>query len=351
MKLMATLAAVAVLAGCAASPNVMSYFPENPGNAVLKAWPDVDRVPRLEYAGQLIGEHNFVAENAAEGRGKRFLRWIVGLANGSHDPKRLIRPQSGVVDATGRILVTDTGRQGIFVFDESRGTFDIWYAAAPDLDFSSPVGIAERSAGGFIVADAELAEVFILAADGRPIGRFGAGELVRPTGVGIDKATGDIFVADTGAHRIKVFTAGGKLARTIGVPGDAPGELNAPMHINVSGGKVYVSDTLNARVQIFSVSDGELVGLIGRRGLFVGNLVRPKGVAVDSDGNVYVVESYHDHLLVYDDEGEFLLPVGGTGSGVGQFFLPAGAWSDEHDRIFISDMFNGRVIILRYVGA
>jgi len=351
MKLMAALAAVSVLAGCAASPRVMMYFPENAGNAVLKAWPDADRVPRLEYAGQLVGEDNFVAESGSEGRGKRFFRWIVGLANGARNAERLIRPQSGVVDAAGRILVTDAGRQGIFVFDENNGTFDIWYAAGPDLDFSSPVGIAERSAGDFIVADAELAEVFVLAPDGQPIGRFGAGDLVRPTGVGIDKVTGLIYVADTGAHQVKVFTSGGELARTIGVPGDAPGELNAPMHISVSGGRVYVSDTLNARVQIFSANDGKLVGLIGRRGLFVGNLVRPKGVAVDSDNNVYVVESYHDHLLIYNDAGEFLLPVGGTGSNIGQFFLPAGAWSDDNDRIFISDMFNGRVIILRYVGA
>jgi DNA-binding beta-propeller fold protein YncE len=193
--------------------------------------------------------------------------------------------------------------------------------------------------------------VFELAPDGQPIGRFGAGELVRPTGIGIDKTTGDIYVADTGAHQVKVFTAGGELTRTIGVPGDAPGELNAPMHICISGGKVYVSDTLNARVQIFSAKDGALVGQIGQRGLFVGNLVRPKGVAVDSDNNVYVVESYHDHLLIYNDAGKFLLPLGGTGADIGQFFLPAGAWSDDNDRIFISDMFNARVIILRYVGA
>jgi hypothetical protein len=66
---------------------------------------------------------------------------------------------------------------------------------------------------------------------------------------------------------------------------------------------------------------------------------------------LYVVESYYDHLLVYDDAGRFLLPVGGTGSDVGKFFLPAGAWSDRQDRIFIADMFNSRVVIFRYVGA
>ena len=86
------------------------------------------------------------------------------------------------------------------------------------------------------------------------------------------------------------------------------------------------------------------------KGTYVGNMVRPKGVAVDSDGNIYVVESYHDHLLIYDSEGRFLLPIGGNGTNIGQFFLPAGAWSDSDDRIFVADMFNGRVVIFQFVG-
>jgi len=45
-----------------------------------------------------------------------------------------------------------------------------------------------------------------------------------------------------------------------------------------------------------------------------------------------------------------LLPIGGAGNRVGQFFLPAGIWSDSADRIFVADMFNGRVIVLRYLG-
>ena len=83
--------------------------------------------------------------------------------------------------------------------------------------------------------------------------------------------------------------------------------------------------------------------------MYVGNLVRPKGVTTDTDGNVYIVESYFDHLLIFDMTGQFLLPIGGSGSALGQFFLPAGAWSDQDGRIFIADMFNGRIVILRYL--
>ena len=64
---------------------------------------------------------------------------------------------------------------------------------------------------------------------------------------------------------------------------------------------------------LYAAGTGELLGQVGQRGLYIGNMVRPKGVSVDSDGNIYVVESYYDHLLVYDAAGQFLLPVGGTG--------------------------------------
>ena len=61
-------------------------------------------------------------------------------------------------------------------------------------------------------------------------------------------------------------------------------------------------------------------------------------------------DGFCDHLLVFDDEGRFLLPIGGTGHGTDRFFLPGGLWRDTSDRIFVADTFNGRVIVYRYVG-
>jgi len=63
-----------------------------------------------------------------------------------------------------------------------------------------------------------------------------------------------------------------------------------------------------------------------------------------------VVESYYDYLLVFNDKGEFLLPIGGTGSGIGEFYLPAGVWTDDRDRVYVADAFNGRVVIFQFLG-
>ena len=281
----------------------------------------------------------------------RFLRWLTGLGDGKNRIDQLVRPQTGIVDSRGRILVTDGGNPSVFVFDEVNGSYEVWREAMSGFDFLSPVGIAEHPSGGFLVVDADIGSVFLLSPDGAPLGRFTTDVLMRPTGLAIDRDSGNVYVADKGASLIKVYSAEGRLLRTIGEPGDGEGQLNAPLHVHVSEDKLFVSDALNANVQVYAKDDGQPLGQIGRRGLYVGNLVRPKGVTTDSEGNVYVVESYYDHLLIYNQGGEFLLPIGGTGSEIGRFYLPAGAWSDERGRIFVADMFNARVVIFRYVGA
>jgi DNA-binding beta-propeller fold protein YncE len=70
---------------------------------------------------------------------------------------------------------------------------------------------------------------------------------------------------------------------------------------------------------------------------------------VDSDGNIYVVESYYDHLLVFNRAGTFLMAIGGLGRETGKFYLPAGTWVDGRNRVFVADMFNGRVVIFQYL--
>jgi DNA-binding beta-propeller fold protein YncE len=155
-------------------------------------------------------------------------------------------------------------------------------------------------------------------------------------------------VSDTAEHNVKVFADNGTLVQVIGQVGTKPVEFNAPTHISFVGGKLYVTDTFNARVQVLD-SEGKFIRSVGSRGLYMGNLVRPKGVTADTEGNVYIIESFHDFLLVYDQDTRFLLPIGGTGGAPGQFYLPAGVWSDGHNRIYVADMYNGRVEIFQYL--
>jgi len=353
MRLLGVLAMLLLISGCAETPKTM-YLDPVPDRAgqPWPVWPKGGEVPRFVYAGELLGETNFRASpDAQHGSGRTLLALIAGLSLDEQPaPVVLQRPQGGVVDGAGRIYVSDVSRQAVFVFDPAAGELSLWEWAAEAQRFRAPIGIAVLPQGEVLVADAELARVVRLAPDGTPLGSFGGGELLRPTGMALDADSGRLFVADTWADRIKVFTPEGRLIDSFGGgEGGESGQLNAPTYLAVAQGKVYVTDTLNARVQVFDTA-GRLLSSIGRRGLYVGNLARPKGVAVSSGGLVYVVESYYDHLLVFDRNGDFLLPIGGTGNDPGEFYLPAGVWTDDRDRVFVADMFNGRVSIFQFLG-
>jgi sugar lactone lactonase YvrE len=312
--------------------------------------PDEEK-PRYRFAGQLTGEENFLPPEKMASGIRQVFRIIVEFLLGESPPVVLQRPQSGVVDKTGRILVTDTSRQGVYVFDPNEGRLEVWEIADGLTHFVSPAGIVPGAADDYYVADAELGLVVHLDHNGNGLGTIGNGELKRPVGLAFDNAKRELYVADTRAHVIRVFNTEGRLLRTLGKRGEEPGEFNFPTYIALSKGDLYVADTMNARVQVLDAATGNMKLIVGARGLYVGNLVRPKGVSVDSEGNIYVVESYHDHLLVYNKRGEFLLPIGGTGQEIGSFYLPSGVWIDAKDRVFVADMFNGRVSLFQFLGA
>lgn len=339
-----------LLAGCAEPKYIMRLDTELRTDNAARVWPAAPETPRYRYVGQLKGDENFVLDEASSKiSGKKLLYWLVGLIGMGEERVMLKRPQSGMVDAAGRVLVTDAGR--VLVFDQAAGTLKVWDRAYGNTPFISPIGIAQGPDGQILVADSELGRVFRLDRDGQPLGDFGKESLKRPTGLARDPQHGRIYVSDTVAHDVKVFDDSGKLLQTIGQHGaaDEDGNLNYPTHIAFAQDKLYVTDTLNARVQIFD-AQGVPAGSLGQRGLYVGNLVRPKGVALDGEGNLYVVESYYDYLLIYNRRGEFLMPLGGTGQEPGKFNLPAGVWSDRQGRLYVADMLNGRIVIFQFLG-
>ncbi|MCB1954299.1 MAG: 6-bladed beta-propeller [Rhodocyclaceae bacterium] len=311
-------------------------------------WPPAPEIPRYQFAGQLTGEPNFVRDEADDGALVRFFRWVVGLADTR--PKTLQRPQAVAVDAAGRIFVTDVGRAAVYVFDPVAGELRILEFADGLRRFVNPIGIVSDPDGSTWVADAELGLVAHLAPGGDTLPPLGEGVLTRPTGIVQRKDNGHLIVADTHAHALFEFSPDGTLIRRLGQRGHEPGTFNYPTFLAIAGDRLYVTDTMNSRVQILRIDSGEFLDTVGRRGLYVGELVRPKGVATDIDGNVYVVESLYDNLLIYNSQGQFLMPIGGNGKEVGKFYLPSGVAVDGLNRVLVSDTFNGRVVLFQYLG-
>lgn len=343
------LAATLGLSGCAtnSTPARLHYGLSDAPEGKRIMWPAEPDIPRYQFAGQLTGEDNFVRDNDMSGV-KGFFAWVVGLFE-EEKPNILQRPQAVIGDEKGRIFVTDVSRAAVFVFDEPAGELKVWENAIGLRPFIAPIGIATGRGGSIWVADAELRIIAHLDKDGNTLDPIGTDLLERPTGLARDSATGDLYVADTYAHNIKVFSEDGALLRTLGQRGEAPGEFNFPTHLAIARDKLYVTDTMNNRVQIFPLAGGD-PQVIGQRGLYLGNLVRPKGVATDNENNIYIVESYYDNLLIFNESGEFLMPIGGVGQSTGRFYLPSGVWVDSFNRVFVVDTFNGRITLFQYLG-
>ena len=79
-------------------------------------------------------------------------------------------------------------------------------------------------------------------------------------------------------------------------------------------------------------------------------MFRPKGIGLDSEEHLYVVDGLWGVVQVFDRQGRLLYYFGSRGTHLGEFQLPAGLFVDHDDRIFVVDSFNRRVQVFRYYG-
>jgi sugar lactone lactonase YvrE len=359
-RLATTLLFAAVLSGCA-SESIRGQLKVDLRSEKERSdlvWPQPPDKPRYRYAGELVGEQNFVRTEKREVTLASALEWVVGFFEET-EPLMLLRPQHGMVSDNGRIYVVDAGRNAIVVFDPNPpadgksnregGQLMVWNGQDGKVGFNSPMAVANVWDGDIAVSDAGAGAVLRINRNGEMVSYFGEQHLKRPTGLAFDRKRGWLYVADTVANDIKVYDSSGQLVETVGAPGEDAVSLNAPTYLTFVDDHLYVSDTLNSRIQVFD-NDGRHVRSFGERGLNVGNLARPKGVAMDDAGIIYVVESYFGHLLAYNDKYELLLSITGTGEKDDKFALPSGVWTDTKGRIYLADMFNGRIVVYQFLG-
>jgi DNA-binding beta-propeller fold protein YncE len=180
--------------------------------------------------------------------------------------------------------------------------------------------------------------------------------LVDPVGLAIDTTNRFLYVVDTQQDQVIVYDADTlKLLRRIGTGGKnhyltTPGDFGAPQGIAVDqDGNVYVTDTLNNRVEIFD-ADGTFISAFGKNGDGPGFFARPKGIAVDGDGHIWVADEVTDRLQVFNREGQLLTYIGqGHGNLPGQFKALVGVAIDKQNRVFTTEQYPGRMQMFRYV--
>jgi DNA-binding beta-propeller fold protein YncE len=83
----------------------------------------------------------------------------------------------------------------------------------------------------------------------------------------------------------------------------------------------------------------------------VGDFMKPKGVAVDSSGMIYVCDSLRDAVQVYDADNRFVMTFGERGQNPGNFWMPSGLYIDSNDTIYVGDTYNNRIQIFQSIHA
>lgn len=312
-------------------------------------------VPVLELEGgrRLTFERSFWAEPQVKLK-RGFWSKLAEIVAGAPEFHALISPYEVAEDSRGRFIVTDPGAAGIHIFDFQQQKYKFISRERDDNNgLEGPQCLAVDAEDNIYVTDSLSGKIFVFEPSGkfaRTIGSLKGGEgyFKRPTGIAVDSSQQRIYVTDTLRDQIFVLDMQGNVQKTIGKKGTGEVEFNYPTELRLSGDNLIVVDAMNFRVQVLDRS-GNFRYAIGRIGEGSGEMFRPKGIGVDSEGHLYVAEAVRGMVQVFDNSGQLLYYFGQRGSGFGEFQLPTGLWIDRSDRVLVVDSYNRRVQIFQYV--
>jgi len=279
-----------------------------------------------------------------------FLSILASIGSGDG---QVLSPRAIAIDPSDNVFVADQNDRiqkfnssGVFLFKFGTGGSGAGAVVAPSGvavnrttgDIYVSDGFTERTSG--IVQKFNSSGVFQLSwgTAGSGNGQFlnGAG------GVAVDSA-GNVYVTDLGNHRIEKFTSGGSFIMSWGSNGTGNGQFSGPEGIATDASdNIYVADTGNHRIQKFNTS-GAFITKWGTNGAGDGQFNTPLGVATDGVGDVYVADTGNNRIQKFSPTGTFITSCGTSGTGNGEFSGPQDVGADSAGNYYVADLGNDRV--------
>jgi DNA-binding beta-propeller fold protein YncE len=280
------------------------------------------------------------------------------------------KPRSVAVDKQDNLYVVDmTGRVQKFSPD---GKFILSWQM-PQTELGKPKGMSCDKDGNILVIEPHYQRVNHFSPEGRLLAQWGThgtndGQLTLPRSVAIN-SRGDIFISEyTLVDRVQRFalrTDRNDLARphsgplpqkrentsptqvewlgSFGHAGIGTAEFNRAEGLGIDAAdRVYVADSCNHRVQVFS-PDGKWLRSYGKAGSGKGELSYPYDVRVDANGTQFVCEFGNSRVQIFDAYNQPVEILGGSGATPGRFSNPWAIALDSHGNLYVADAGNHRV--------
>jgi len=216
----------------------------------------------------------------------------------------------------------------------------------------SPRGVwVDRAKGEIYVADTSNDLIAVFDAKGLPLFAFGYNqELKEPTKAILD-SKGRIFVLNGIPRAVKVFNYRGEYLNDFPLvrrdPKSAPTAIAADKNGNIY---VAIGGETGAQIQVYD-SNFQLLSEFGKKSDSTSQLKSVQAIAIDSDGTIYVADaSATPAIQVYSFDGKFLRGWGAHEGGPQNFSLPAGLALDGEGRVIVVDGIRQTVMVFTKEG-
>jgi hypothetical protein len=301
------------------------YFSRHKLETPLVVYPQPPDSTRIIYLTSISSSINVNVDRS------KFAKFVLG------EPEELpINKPYGITIHNSKIYICDIGMNGIDIIDLENKTFS-YFTPEGKGKLRTPVNCSIDKDDNMFIADRGRQQIVVFDKTGKYINSFG-GEGFNPSDVFCLNDT--VWVCNPQSHKIVAYNRDSVIVPVLKQKDakqfkdssfflfdfpeseiENPEYLSSPSNIFVTNDKVFVSDLADCKIKIYS-KNGEFLSSIGSNGTQIGQFVRPKGIALDKENNLYVIDAAFENAQIFNRRGDPLMFFGGPYKGPGDMWLP-----------------------------